>query len=103
MSTDAEKSTPTATSQKMTEQIAEKVEAAEIQTLGLDGEDSGIGEILSDLLSGDLDPEDADDAIRRWVNEQVDVPFIGEAAESRLLKTVQTVVKSAVVDVLRSL
>jgi len=82
--------------------LADEVESATLDAVG-DDEDDGIAGIIEGIIDGEIPPEQADDEIRAWVNDQVNIPFIGEAAESRILQVVQGVVKNAVVSVLRSL
>lgn len=84
------------------ERLADEIEAAPLGTLGeTQEEEDDLVDIIEALVTGDLPPEKADDAIRDWVNRQVDIPFIGEAAENRLLKVVQRTVKSVVVSIIR--
>jgi hypothetical protein len=86
--------------------IADMVEAAPLDTISTGDVPDDVrdpGEIVAALLNGEMDPHEVDDAVIRWVNSQVDIPFIGEASESRLLHTFASVLKSGIVAVLRSL
>lgn len=85
------------------EEIADKVEAAGLATIDTPEGVRGPGEIAAAILEGEIDPDEVDDAVIKWVNTQVDIPFIGEAAEARLLETVAGVVKSAITSFLRTL
>lgn len=79
--------------------------ASKVETLGIatEGDPDGLGAIVAGLLDGEIPPEDVDEEIRAWLNDQIDIPFIGEASEAVLLRQVQRVVKSALVGFLRSL
>lgn len=82
-----------------------KALASEVETLGIatEGDPDGLGAIVAGLLDGEIPPEAVDEEIRAWLNDQIDIPFIGEASEAVLLRQVQRVVKSALVGFLRSL
>lgn len=86
--------------------IADMVESAPLETISTDDAPDGIndpGEIIAALLNGEMEPHEVDEEVIGWVNSQVDIPFIGEAAEAKLLHTVASVLKSGIVSVLRSI
>jgi len=82
-----------------------KALASEVETLGIatEGDPDGLGKIVAGLLDGEIPPKDVDEEIRALLNDQINIPFIGEASEAVLLRQVQRVVKSALVGFLRSL
>lgn len=94
-----------ANEQRRREALAKKIEAAQLDTLPK-GTPDGIkdpGDIIEGVLAEEIDPEQVDDLVIDWVNSQVDIPFIGEAAEEKLLWTVASVVKSAVTSAIRTM
>lgn len=85
------------------EEIAQKVEAAGLATVKAPEGIKGPGEIAAAVLEGEISPDEVDDAVIKWVNTQINIPFIGEAAERKLLETVAGAVKSAIVSFLRTI
>lgn len=85
--------------------IAAKVEAADLAPLNAETpeEVEDPGEIIAAVIEGDMSPAEISDAIAEWTAAVIDIPFIGEAAEKRLLGAVIEAVESAVLLVLKRL
>jgi hypothetical protein len=74
---------------QLSEDLASDIEGADLETLQTaaseETEEDSFADLLSDILSGDTTAEEVDDRIQALLNDFVDIPYVPEGIEGKLL------------------